>query len=220
MIPRVDTTGGEAMRLATTAALVALLAAASLQAQVGKNQTLVDPNLADRAALRALPHVSEAIAEAIIAARPFTSAASLDRVVGMTLDGAQRAELYARVFRQVDLNRASREEIMLIPGMTSRMAHEFEEYRPYTSLEQFRREIGKYVDAAEVARFEQYVFVPLNLNTASAEAIMTIPGMTSRMVHEFEEYRPYTSMEQFRREIGKYVDAKEVARLESYVTLE
>ena len=49
---------------------------------------------------------------------------------------------------------------------------------------------------------------------------MTIPGMTSRMVHEFEEYRPYTSMEQFRREIGKYVDAKEVARLESYVTLE
>ena len=44
--------------------------------------------------------------------------------------------------------------------------------------------------------------------------------MTNRMVHEFEEYRPYTRMEQFRREIGKYVDANEVARLESYVTLE
>ena len=109
---------------------------------------------------------------------------------------------------------------MLIPGMTSRMAHEFEEYRPYTSLEQFRREIGKYVDASEVARLEQYVFVPLKLNSASAEAFMTIPGMTDRMVHEFEEYRPYTLIEQFRREIGKYVDAKEVARLESYVTLE
>lgn len=208
------------MRLATTVALVALIAAASVQAQVGKNQNLVDPNLADRAALRALPHVSDAVADAIVAARPFTSAASLDRVVGMTLDAAQRAELYARVFRQIDLNRASREEILLIPGMTSRMAHEFEEYRPYASLEQFRREIGKYVDAAEVARLEQYVFVPLKLNAASAEAFMTIPGMTSRMVHEFEEYRPYTSMEQFRREIGKYVDAKEVARLESYVTLE
>ena len=208
------------MRLATTLALVALTAAASLQAQVGKNQNLIDPNLADRAALRALPHVSDAIADAIVAARPFTSAASLDRVVGMTLDAAQRAELYARVFRQIDLNHASREEILLIPGMTSRMAHEFEEYRPYTSLEQFRREIGKYVDATEVARLEQYVFVPLKLNAASAEAFMTIPGMTNRMVHEFEEYRPYTSMEQFRREIGKYVDAKEVARLESYVTLQ
>ena len=74
--------------------------------------------------------------------------------------------------------------------------------------------------ATEVARLEQYVFVPLKLNSASAEAFLTIPGMTNRMVHEFEEYRPYTSIEQFRREIGKYVDAKEVARLESYVTLE
>ena len=208
------------MRLATTLALAAVLAAPLLHAQVGKNQNLVDPNLADRAALRALPHVSDAVADAIIAARPFTSASSLDHVVAITLNAAQRAELYARLFRQIDLNHAGREEIMLIPGMTGRMAHEFEEYRPYTSLEQFRREIGKYVDAAEVARLEQYVFVPMNLNTASAEAFMTIPGMTSRMVHEFEEYRPYTSMEQFRREIGKYVDAKEVARLESYVTLE
>jgi hypothetical protein len=39
------------------------------------------------------------------------------------------------------------------------------------------------------------------------------------MLHEFHEYRPYTSLEQFRKEIGKYVDAKEVARLERYVTL-
>jgi hypothetical protein len=40
------------------------------------------------------------------------------------------------------------------------MAHEFEEYRPWTSVEQFRREIGKYVDKAEVARLEQYVSIP------------------------------------------------------------
>jgi len=207
------------MRLAA-ALLSFVFATAPLHAQVGKNQNLVDPNLADRATLRSLPHVTEALAEAIIGARPFTTAAALDAVVANTLGEAERAALYARLFRQINLNTASRAEIMLIPGMTSRMAHEFEEYRPYTSLEQFRREIGKYVDTSEVARLEQYVFVPLSLNSASAEAFMTIPGMTSRMVHEFEEYRPYTSMEQFRREIGKYVDAKEVARLESYVTLE
>jgi hypothetical protein len=40
------------------------------------------------------------------------------------------------------------------------------------------------------------------------------------MVHEFEEYQPYENIEEFRREIGKYVDADEVARLESYVTLD
>jgi len=207
------------MRLTATL-LSLIIGAAPIYAQVGKNQNVVDPNLADRATLRSLPHVADALADAIIAARPFTSAAALDAVVAKTLGQAERTELYARLFRQINLNAASREEIMLIPGMTSRMAHEFEEYRPYTQLEQFRREIGKYVDSTEVARLEQYVFVPLDLNSASAEALMTIPGMTSRMVHEFEEYRPYTSMEQFRREIGKYVDADEVARLESYVTLE
>jgi hypothetical protein len=41
--------------------------------------------------------------------------------------------------------------------MGNRMAHEFEEYRPYKNIEQFRKEIGKYVDQAEVARFERYV---------------------------------------------------------------
>jgi hypothetical protein len=100
------------------------------------------------------------------------------------------------------------------------MAHEFEEYRPYTSLDQFRREIGKYVPAAEVARLEQYVFVPMNLNAATSAAFLTIPGMTTRMVHEFEEYRPYSSFEQFRREIGKYVDEKEVTRLQRYLVIE
>ena len=39
------------------------------------------------------------------------------------------------------------------------------------------------------------------------------------MAHEFEEYRPYTDLDQFRQEIGKYVDENEVARLERYVTL-
>ena len=34
------------------------------------------------------------------------------------------------------------------------------------------------------------------------------------MVREFFEYRPYTALTQFRKEIGKYVDDKEVARLE------
>ena len=39
------------------------------------------------------------------------------------------------------------------------MAREFDEYRPYTDMDQFRREIGKYVDEDEVARYEQYVIL-------------------------------------------------------------
>ncbi|MEM1190556.1 MAG: hypothetical protein AAGA95_19985 [Pseudomonadota bacterium] len=201
--------------------LVALfIVTATAQAQVGRNQGLLDPNLANRAELVALPGMSEDLVDTLIAARPITSASELDGVLSEALDADQRTAIYAGLFRQIDLNSASDDVIMLIPGMSKRMAHEFEEYRPYTSLEQFRREIGKYVDEDEVARLEQYVFIPMDLNTSSEEAFMTIPGMSKRMTHEFEEYRPYTSMEQFRREIGKYVDEDEVARLESYVTLE
>jgi DNA uptake protein ComE-like DNA-binding protein len=120
----------------------------------------------------------------------------------------------------LNLNTASKDEILLIPGVGNRMLHEFEEYRPYKTLAQFRREIGKYVKDDELARLESYVFVPVNLNTASDADILSIPGVGNRMLHEFKEYRPYRDMAQFRREIGKYVNEKEVARLERYVTLQ
>ena len=59
----------------------------------------------------------------------------------------------------------------------------------------------------------------ININTATDAEILAIPGMGPRMLREFKEYRPYTSIEQFRREIGKYVDKAEVARLEQYITI-
>ena len=39
------------------------------------------------------------------------------------------------------------------------MIREFLEYRPYATIAQFRREIGKYVDKHEVARLERYMFI-------------------------------------------------------------
>ncbi|MEM9387311.1 MAG: hypothetical protein AAGA68_19790 [Pseudomonadota bacterium] len=181
---------------------------------------LLEPNLIDTKELQQLPHVDEAVAKALVAARPVLSAGAFDAALAPMLSEEQRTELYARAFRPIDLNSATREEIMLIPGMSERMAHEFEEYRPYTSLEQFRREIGKYVDTTEVARLSQYVHIPVPLNTGTKAQLLGIPGMSERMVHEFEEYRPYTSIEQFRQEIGKYVVDQELARLESYVVLD
>ncbi|MFL5530110.1 MAG: ComEA family DNA-binding protein [Gemmatimonadaceae bacterium] len=61
--------------------------------------------------------------------------------------------------------------------------------------------------------------VPININTATDAEILRIPGVGARMLREFKEYRPYTSIEQFRREIGKYVDKAEVARLEQYIVI-
>jgi DNA uptake protein ComE-like DNA-binding protein len=131
----------------------------------------------------------------------------------------KKEALYAQLFVPLNLNTTPKNDFKMIPGVGDRMAHEFDEYRPYKSIKQFRKEIGKYVDSTEVARYEQYVFVPVELNTASEEDIKALPGVGNRMAHEFEEYRPYTSMAQFRKEIGKYVDDKELQRLERLVYL-
>ena len=61
--------------------------------------------------------------------------------------------------------------------------------------------------------------VPIDINTATDAEILRIPGVGPRMLKEFKEYRPWTSIEQFRREIGKYVDKAEVARLEKYIVI-
>ena len=131
----------------------ALLLPAMAQAEL----MLVNPNTADKDELQALPNIDDEIAQAIIDGRPYQSAIDLDTALARLMDDEQRATLYTRLFRPIDLNNASEAEILLIPGMSKKMAHEFVEYRPYRSMEQFRREIGKYVDDDEVARLESYV---------------------------------------------------------------
>ncbi|MGH7448476.1 MAG: hypothetical protein ACRELT_12990 [Longimicrobiales bacterium] len=119
--------------------------------------TLVNPETASRDELLRVPHVDETLAAAIIAGRPYDDMLAVDSVLAVSLSEEQRREAYRSLWKPMDLNTASREEILLIPDVDSRMPHEFDEYRPYTDMEQFRREIGKYVDAAEVARYESYV---------------------------------------------------------------
>jgi DNA uptake protein ComE-like DNA-binding protein len=198
----------------------ALTLAEPARAQVGKSVTIVDANAATEADLAALPHMNAARAKTLVARRPFNSMPALDMfLTSQGLTRPQMTELYGRTFVPINLNTATREEILLIPNAGERMVREFLEYRPYKALAQFHREIGKYVDEKELARLEQYVFVPINLNTASDADILTIPGLGARMLREFKEYRPYKAMEQFRREMGKYVSKEEVARLERYVTI-
>jgi DNA uptake protein ComE-like DNA-binding protein len=134
-----------------------LACALALPAMAQAELTLVNPNLAEKDELQALPNVDDEIAQAIIDGRPYLSAADLDTALAGVMDDEQRAALYTRLFRPIDLNNASEAEILLIPGMSKKMAHEFVEYRPYKSMDQFRREIGKYVDDDEVARLESYV---------------------------------------------------------------
>ena len=208
-------------RLLSIVALGIILGSASAaHAQVGKSVTVVDANTIAEAELAKLPGMTPAIAKNVAAKRPFLSVTALDQALtGAGLTRPQITTLYGRIFVHINLNTASKEEILLIPGVGNRMLHEFEEYRPYAALAVFHREIDKYVDDTELARLEQYVFVPIDLNTASDADILTIPGLGNRMLREFKEYRPYDGIERFRREIGKYVSKEEVARLERYFTI-
>jgi DNA uptake protein ComE-like DNA-binding protein len=117
----------------------------------------LDANTATAAQLGAVSGLSPEVAGAIAAGRPYASVVDLNAKLGETLPKEAAAAILAKVFVPVNLNKARREEIELIPGMTSKMVGEFLEYRPYENMDEFNREIGKYVDEAEVARFRRYV---------------------------------------------------------------
>ena len=127
------------------------------RAQVGRSEGLVNPDLASEKELLAMPHLNATIVRSIMERRPFLKMTDLNSLLAQSLNKEQLAELYGKMFVQINLNTATDEEILMIPGTGKRMLREFKEYRPYTNMEQFRKEIGKYVDKKEVARLERYV---------------------------------------------------------------
>jgi DNA uptake protein ComE-like DNA-binding protein len=208
---------GSAVAIAVLTAVLTV----PVQGQVGKSLGVVDANIAPEKDLLAMPHMTPAIVKNLIDKRPFTSITDLNAFLlsqGLTAD--QAMEFYTKAFVHVNLNTGTREEILLIPGAGQRMTREFAEYRPWKTWAQFDKEIGKYVGQEATDKLKQYVFIPVNLNTASDEDILSIPGAGQRMVREFKEYRPWKSKEQFDKEIGKYVGPKEVARLWRFVVIQ
>jgi DNA uptake protein ComE-like DNA-binding protein len=153
---------GDATRDGDQAVDTTASGAAETTASAGSTESsgaFLDPNTATREQLLALQGMDSAAAEAVVRGRPYDNMTAVDRAIGSHLTEAERDSVYTRLWKPIDLNTASDDEILLIPGVGPRMQHEFEEYRPYNSIERFRREIGKYVDSAEVARLERYVTI-------------------------------------------------------------
>ena len=118
---------------------------------------LLNPNEASAQDLAAVEGMTDAAVAALVSGRPFTSMVDIHTALAQTIGAQAALAVYASLWMPISLNDASRDEILLIPGVGDRMAHEFEEYRPYSDMDQFRREMGKYVDEEEVARLERYV---------------------------------------------------------------
>ena len=159
---------------------------------------VLNANLATESDLVALG-LSEEVVQQLLAARPFLSMADFNSII----EQENTEELFKKIFVPFNLNTTEEKDFKMIPGVGDKMAHEFEEYRP----------------EEEVARYLDYVFVPVELNTSSEDHIKALPGIGKKMTHEFLEYRPYKNLDQFRKEIGKYVDDKELSRLERFVYL-
>ena len=149
--------------LALGAALAVLATAGGAGAaagQVGKNNGVLNPDLASEAELAALPGLNAATAKAILAAKPFMNMTEFNAFLEKQgLSAEQRTALWPKLFLPINLLSASDEEILMVPGAGRRMLREFKEYRPWKSWEQFDKEIGKYVDAKEVARLKRYLVI-------------------------------------------------------------
>jgi DNA uptake protein ComE-like DNA-binding protein len=212
---------GTRWALAVLMAVAIAAPAVTLRAQVGKSQGVVDANTAPEQDLAKMPHMTPAIAKALVGVRPFKSITELNTfLIGQGLTQQQAMDFYQKAFVHINLNTATKDEILLVPGAGTRMVREFAEYRPWKSWAQFDKEIGKYVGADATAKLAQYCFIPVKLNTATDEDILSIPGAGPRMVREFKEYRPWKSWAQFDKEIGKYVGKQETDRLKRYVVIE
>lgn len=97
------------------------------------------------------------------------------------------------------------------------MLREFLEYRPWTSITQFRREIGKYVDAKQVAEYEKFVYVPIDINKADVATLQQFPGLDASEAAALIAARPYASADAFIARVIPMVSAAELALGRAYL---
>ena len=119
---------------------------------------------------------------------------------------------------KLNVNTASGAELMsTIPNFSNRMVHEFEEYRPYRSIQVFRREIGKYVAPTVVAEYEKYIFVPIDVNQSDAQTLMQIPGLDESEAKTLIAGRPYASADAFTSKLSELVTDRDLETARTYL---
>lgn len=121
---------------------------------------------------------------------------------------------------KINLNTGTEEEFLAIPGVGEEMVHEFEEYHPYVSISQFRKEIGKYVDEETVAGYEQYLYVPIDRNESDAATLRQIPGLDDQEANTLMEGRPYGSNQEFLDALSGMVNENQLEKAKKYLAAE
>lgn len=117
----------------------------------------------------------------------------------------------ATTVAKIDVNVATDEALAAATGAGPRMVHEFEEYRPYRSILQFRKEIGKYVDEAKVAEYEQHLYVPIAINDSDVATVKQLPGVDAKEAQSLVDRRPYADVDAFVEALAPLVTEDELA---------
>lgn len=119
---------------------------------------------------------------------------------------------------KLNLNTVTGDQLLsTIPNFGNRMVREFEEYRPYISITQFRKEIGKYVDAAQIAQYEQYVYVPVAVDESDAATLQQLSGVDATEADQLIAARPYGSNAAFLTKLAAYVSVDELTTAEAFL---
>lgn len=131
---------------------------------------------------------------------------------------AEDAEVAGAAMTKLNLNEVTGDELLAtIPDFGNRMVREFQEYRPYVSIQQFRREIGKYVDETQVAFYEEYVYVPISVNDSDAATLMQIPGLDEAAAEQLMAARPFDSTDAFLQTLAEVAPAVDGALAQAFL---
>lgn len=160
-------------------------------------------------------------AAATAATTEATTAAATEAATTATTEAAAAttAETNAAgAVQKLNLNTVTGDELLAtIPNFGSRMVREFGEYRPYVSIQQFRKEIGKYVDEAQVAEYEKYVYVPVNVNEADEATLQQIPGVDAAAAAALVAARPYADNQAFLTKLAEVAPQSDAATASAYL---
>jgi DNA uptake protein ComE-like DNA-binding protein len=121
------------------------------------------------------------------------------------------------VWTKFNLNSITSEQILTIPGAGDKMTHEFPEYRPYTTILQFRQEIGKYVGDDVTAGYEKYVFVPIDPTQVDDATLATLPGVDAILATQLAKGVPYASDDAFLQAVAAVVSTDHAASIPTYL---
>lgn len=117
----------------------------------------------------------------------------------------------------LDVNDATKEQLMRVPGLTPDIHRLIENTRPFLDMVEFDDEID-YLDVSASDREElyKYLFMVIDINNGEMEDLRFVPGLSKADAYKITSNRPYQSHAELKKVIEKFAEPKEAERLLAY----